>query len=81
MGNYKEISSVLQIDTMLAAFALGAYSCVQMFNLWRKEHEIKHTIECIFEDGDFGRGKFIDMMRHDKFVSFRQGCVTRFSVL
>ena len=33
---------------------------------WQKEFGLEFPIECVFEDGDFGRGKFIDLMRVER---------------
>jgi hypothetical protein len=66
MGDYREIGDVVLIDTMLPAFALGARWCVAILEGWQKEHGIEYPIECVFEDGDFGRGKFIELMRTER---------------
>jgi hypothetical protein len=63
MGDFRGMNEVLQLDTILPAFALGARFCVELLEIWQRNHEIDCPIECIFEDGDFGRGKFIDLMR------------------
>lgn len=66
MGTYREIDDVFQLQTMLPAYALGARSCVSMIEQWLKQFDIRHPCECIFEDGDFGRGKFIELMRVER---------------
>lgn len=47
-------------------YALGARSCVAVLQKWQKEFGLEFPIECVFEDGDFGRGKFIDLMRVER---------------
>jgi hypothetical protein len=66
MGNYRQIDDVLLIDTMLPAFALGARWCVAILEDWQKQMGIEYPVECVFEDGDFGRGKFIDLIRTER---------------
>jgi len=66
MGDYRQIEEVIQIDTMLPAFALGARWCIAILEEWQKKHGIEYPIECVFEDGDFGRGKFIELMRDER---------------
>lgn len=66
MGSFQGINEVLQMDTILPAFALGARHCVELLEMWQKNHEIQYPIECIFEDGDFGKGKFMDLMRVER---------------
>jgi hypothetical protein len=66
MGIYREIDEIFQLQTMIPAFALGARVCVSAIEAWKKQHSIEYPIECIFEDGDFGRGKFIDLMRVER---------------
>jgi len=69
MGDFRGINEVLQMDTILPAFALGARYCVELLELWQKNHEIGYPIECIFEDGDFGKGKFMELMRVERMPS------------
>lgn len=66
MGTYNDINDVMMMDTMLPAYALGARSCVAILQKWQKEFSLEFPIECIFEDGDFGRGKFIELMRVER---------------
>jgi hypothetical protein len=66
MGVYKQIDDVFQLQTMVPAFALGARVCVSLIETWQKQHSIEYPVECVFEDGDFGRGKFIDLMRVER---------------
>jgi len=66
MGVYNNIADVFQIQTMVPAFALGARVCVALVQKWQKDFGLEYPIECVFEDGDFGRGKFIDLMRVER---------------
>lgn len=66
MGDFRGINEVLQLDTILPAFALGARYCVEILERWKREYGIEHPVECVFEDGDFGRGKFMDLMRVER---------------
>jgi hypothetical protein len=69
MGVYRNIADVFQMETMVPAFALGARTCVSLVENWQKDFGIEFPIECIFEDGDFGRGKFMDLMRVERMPS------------
>jgi hypothetical protein len=66
MGIYREIDDVFQLQTMIPAFALGARVCVAAIEAWKRQHSINYPIECVFEDGDFGRGKFMEIMRVER---------------
>jgi hypothetical protein len=66
MGLYKQIDDVFMLNTMVPAYALGARACVALIECWQREFDIKYPLECVFEDGDFGRGKFIDLMRVER---------------
>jgi hypothetical protein len=66
MGVYNDIADVFLIQTMVPAFALGARVCVALIQDWQKSFGVEHPIECVFEDGDFGKGKFIDLMRVER---------------
>jgi hypothetical protein len=66
MGLYRQIDDVFMLQTMIPAFALGARVCVSLIQGWQKTHQIDYPIECIFEDGDFGKGKFMDLMRVER---------------
>jgi hypothetical protein len=76
MGIYNDIADVFMIQTMVPAFALGARVCVELVQNWQKDFGIEHPIECIFEDGDFGKGKFIDLMRVERMPApiFKDKC-------
>jgi hypothetical protein len=54
------------LQTMLPAYALGARVCVSIIEKWQQEYGINHPVECIFEDGDFAKGKFMDLMRVER---------------
>jgi hypothetical protein len=63
MKEYSEIETVLDLRTIVPPYALAARVCTDRIDKWRREHSIGQPVECIFEDGDFERGKFIDLMR------------------
>jgi hypothetical protein len=63
MSEYTEINTVLSLRTIVPPYALAARVCTARVDRWRHEHGIAEPVECIFEDGDFERGKFIDLMR------------------
>jgi hypothetical protein len=63
MSEYLEINTVLDLRTIVPPYALAARVCTARIDRWRHEHGITEPVECIFEDGDFERGKFIDLMR------------------
>lgn len=65
MSEYEEIDTVLDLRTIVPPYALAARVCTDRIDKWRHEHSIHGPVECIFEDGDFERGKFIDLMRID----------------
>lgn len=63
MSEYLEINTVLDLRTIVPPYALAARVCTARIDEWRQCHGIEGTVECIFEDGDFERGRFIDLMR------------------
>jgi hypothetical protein len=63
MSEYQEIETVLDLRKIVPPYALAARVCTDRVDRWRHEHTIEEPVECIFEDGDFERGKFIDLMR------------------
>jgi uncharacterized protein DUF3800 len=63
MSEYQEVETVLDLRTIVPPYALAARVCTDRIDRWRHEHTILEPVECIFEDGDFERGKFIDLMR------------------
>lgn len=66
MGDYRQLSEVFQLGQMVPAFALGARACISLLEKWQAFANIEYPIECVFEDGDFGRGKFIEIMRTER---------------
>jgi hypothetical protein len=58
-----QIDDVFMLTTMVPAYALGARACVALIEFWQREFDFKYPPEWVFEDGDFGRGKFMDLMR------------------
>lgn len=62
MSEYNEVDKEYSIRSILPPYALAARVCMSSLTKWCDLYDI-HELECIFEDGDFGRGKFIDIMR------------------
>jgi hypothetical protein len=62
MGVYSEVSSVLRLQEVIPPYALGARMCIARVRKWEEEFDVQEPVECIFEEGDFGQGKFTDLM-------------------
>lgn len=62
MDAYNEIDSVLSLSEIVPPFALGARMCIDRLHQWEKMFAIPEPAEYIFEEGDFGQGKFTDLM-------------------
>ncbi len=62
MDVYNEVSSVLQLQEVIPPYALGARMCLARIHQWEDEFDVQEAVECIFEEGDFGQGKFTDLM-------------------
>ncbi len=67
LTEYREIARLYDIKDTLPPFALGARACIaHLYEKWLDLYQIPaNYLECVFEDGDFGKGKFIDVMRGD----------------
>jgi hypothetical protein len=63
MSEYSDVNTVLDLRRVVPPYALAARVCTARVDRWRHEHGITEPVECIFEDGDFERGKFIELMR------------------
>jgi hypothetical protein len=61
---YDEIESD-DLLNKLPPFVLGARMCNGLVRKWQHALQIPQPVECIFEKGDFGQGKFIDLMRDE----------------
>jgi hypothetical protein len=62
MQIYNEVTSVLNLEELLPPFALGARMCIQKLRNWERDYAIRPPVECVFEQGDFGQGKFTRVM-------------------
>jgi hypothetical protein len=62
MSVYNQVSSVLKLREVIPPYALGARMCVARIRKWEAEFDIQEPVECIFEEGDFGQGKFTNLM-------------------
>lgn len=62
MSIYNEISSLLDLRTIVPPYALGARIALECVRKWEKEFDISEPVECIFEEGDFEQGKFTQLM-------------------
>jgi hypothetical protein len=67
LAEYREVEKTHDIKQTLPPFALGARACMAyLYEQWLPFYRIPSDLmECVFEDGDFGKGKFIDVMRGD----------------
>jgi hypothetical protein len=63
ISDYMEVNTVLDLRRVVPPYALGARLCIARLNEWQTKYIGGAPIETIFEDGDFERGKFIDLMR------------------
>ncbi len=62
MNLYNGVSSLLDLRQVVPPYALGARMCIEQLRQWENKFAIGEPTECIFESGDFGQGKFIDLM-------------------
>ena len=62
MDIYNEMDSVLKLQEVIPAYALGARMCIDLVRQWEKTFDLHVPVECVFEKGDFGQGKFSDLM-------------------
>ena len=63
MQIYDEINALLELQELVPPYALGARMCVDWIKIWEKEMDIQYPTEIIFERGDFGQGKFTELMQ------------------
>jgi len=62
MDIYNGVSSLLDLKKVVPPYAVGARGCLNRIRKWEREFDIGEPVECIFEEGDFGQGKFTDLM-------------------
>jgi hypothetical protein len=64
MNLYNEVDSVLDLQSVVPPYALGARMCIERVRQWQEYFNInkKYEVENIFESGDFGQGKFTELM-------------------
>jgi hypothetical protein len=62
MSIYNNISSLLDLRTVIPPYALAARTCIHMIHRWEREFNISEPVEYIFEEGDFEQGKFTELM-------------------
>jgi hypothetical protein len=61
---YEEIGSPGLMEH-IPPFALGARMCNALVRKWEVAFQVRQPTECIFEQGDFGQGKYRDLMREE----------------
>ena len=59
---YDGVSSLLDLREVIPPYALAARMCIERLHQWEKQFSITESVEYIFEQGDFGQGKFTDLM-------------------
>jgi hypothetical protein len=59
---YNEVDAVLCLSERIPPYALAARMCIEKLHQWEKTFAIAEPAEYIFEYGDFGQGKFTDLM-------------------
>ncbi|HET6842756.1 MAG TPA: hypothetical protein VFK06_13915 [Candidatus Angelobacter sp.] len=64
MSDYNDVDRRYAIRNIFPPYALAARVCIAKASKWAEDHGIKE-LECIFEDGDFGQGKFLHVMREE----------------
>lgn len=62
MHIYNEVDSILCLRDKIPPYALAARMCIEKLHQWEKTFNIGEPVEYIFEYGDFGQGKFTDLM-------------------
>ena len=64
MSLYKQVDSVLDLQSIVPPYAFAARMCIERVRQWQDIFAInpKYEVENIFEVGDFGQGKFTDLM-------------------
>jgi len=62
MNIYNDVSSLLDLRDSIPPYALAARMCMDLVRLWERHFDAPEPVECIFEQGDFGQGKFSDLM-------------------
>jgi len=62
MQLYNEVDSLLDLREVIPPYALAARMCIEKLHQWEEKFSIEEPTEYIFESGDFGQGKFTDLM-------------------
>jgi hypothetical protein len=62
MAVYNNVSSLLDLRTVVPPYALGARMSLERVSQWEQLLSVQEPVECIFEEGDFEQGKFTDLM-------------------
>jgi len=62
MSIYNNISSLLDLRTVVPPYALAARTCIHIIHKWEEDFDISKPVEYIFEEGDFEQGKFTVLM-------------------
>jgi len=62
MSTYNNISSLLDLRTVVPPYALAARTCIHAIHNWEREFDIAEPVEYVFEEGDFEQGKFTELM-------------------
>jgi hypothetical protein len=62
---YRSIDSLLELSEVIPPYALAARMCMEKVSQWKTMMSIPEDVECIFEEGDFGQGKFTALMAYE----------------
>ena len=62
MSTYNNVSSLLDLRTVVPPYAMAARICIHALHNWEREFDISEPVEYIFEEGDFEQGKFTELM-------------------
>ena len=55
---YRDVSSAFDLEEVIPPYALAARTCVAAVHQWQVAHGLEDEIDCVFERGDFGQGKY-----------------------
>jgi hypothetical protein len=62
LDDYKSLSVISDLMQVIPPYALGARVCMAQVHKWELEFDVQEPVECIFEEGDFGQGKFTELI-------------------
>jgi hypothetical protein len=65
MKIYDNISSLLDLRSVVPPYALAARSCMARVHEWEEQFAIEESVECIFEAGDFEQKKFTELVESE----------------